>query len=99
MIDLEQIRRDPIEETELFKAVELTANIKARNRVVEFIERWEESGVKPSGLTGNMYGYHRFCFEKKKILMEDYGIEWNSPVELNIGVDFDQLAAECEDEE
>ncbi len=99
-IDLEHIRRDPIEQTELFQAVELTANIKAYNRVITFIDRWAELGLETQmeQVIDTMYGYDRFCFEKKKILWEYYGIVWKSPVDLNPEIDFDHLEFEEEEE-
>ena len=100
IIDLDKIRRDPIEQTELFQAVELTANVKAYNRVITFIDRWTELGFEKQmeQVLETMYGYDRFCFEKKKILLEDYGIEWKSPVDLNPEIDFDNLEFIEEDE-
>ena len=100
IIDLDKIRRDPIEQTELFQAVELTVNIKAYNRVITFIDRWAELGFekKMAFWIEEMYGYNRFCFEKKKILLENYGIRWKSPVELNPEIDFDHLEFIEEDE-
>ena len=100
IIDLDKIRRDPIEQTELFQAVELTANVKAYNRVITFIDRWTELGLeeKMRPIINTMYGYDRFCFEKKKILWEDYGIKWKSPVDLNPEIDFDNLEFIEEDE-
>ena len=94
-----KIKRDPIEKTKLFKSVELTANVKARNRVIEFIQRWEDFGMQIPDRMGNLYGYDRFCFEKKRILMEDYGIAWMSPTELNPGIDFDEMVREYDEEE
>ena len=101
MIDLENIKRDPIEETERFKALELDVNIRARDKVVEFIQWIYDFHLQDemAWLLETNYGYDRFCFEKKKILWERYGIEWKSPVDLNPGVDFDRLAAECPEEE
>ena len=99
-IKLESIQRDPIEQTELFQSVEQTANRKAYSRVIAFIDKCSElnEGSRMNHVMNTMYGYDRFCFEKKKILLEDYGIEWQSPTELNPQIDFDNLELAEEEE-
>ena len=100
-IKLKDIKRDPIEQTESFKMIEQTVNIKAYNRVISFIDKSAELNFnkRMEYVLNTMYGYDRFCFEKKKILLEEYDIEWQSPTELNPQIDFDNLELIKEEEQ
>ena len=81
MIDFNNWIRDPVEETELFQTVAPVAEIKAKTLVLQFIQKWKDSGLIYQIKTN--YGYDRVCFEMKKILYQDYGILWKTPFELN----------------
>ena len=68
------IRRDPVEQTERYKQIEEELDRKIKARIGE----------------GGYLGYcHQYWEMKKLILLEEYGIEWQSPAELNRDVIFD----------
>ena len=54
------------------------------------IEKDVEAKVKAQIGEGGYMGYcHRFWACKKRILREEYGIEWRSLAEMNPGCNFD----------
>jgi len=62
------VKHDLVEDTEEYKAV------------VEVVDELAMKRVKELGLA---IISHRFCYEKKRILKEEYGIDWRSVIELN----------------
>lgn len=68
------IRHDPIENTEEYKKIE---------------KELHEKIVAVIGKGGYMGYCHRYWSVKRRILREDYAIEWKSPAQLNPGVMFD----------
>ena len=69
------MKTDPIEKTEAYRAIEPELEKKIDNAL---------KGVKRG---------HGYCYQywsvKKKILKEDYGMDWDSPKVLNPHVRFD----------
>ncbi len=88
---MREFKHDPIEDTEEYKRVVEIVDKKARERVDEvmkaLIDECEDESMK------DFIKYaptsHRFAYEKKKILQEEYGIEWKSIIEMNPEVIFD----------
>lgn len=68
------IKRDPVENTKEYKAIEKELEKKIKEEI------GENTGM----------GYcHKYWFKKREILKRDYGIEWKSPAMLNPMVHFD----------
>jgi hypothetical protein len=49
----------------------------------------KEAEEKCAAIKGHMGYCHAFWGEKKRILLEKYGLKWKSPAELNKHVKFD----------
>ena len=83
--------RDPVENTEEYKSVVAEVDKKAKEKVEELIKieiaECEDENMKD--FIRSLPTSHRFAFEKKKILKEEYGIEWKSIIELNPNIVFD----------
>lgn len=86
-----ELKHDPIEETEEYKKVVDAVEKKARERVKarfeKLISECKDETMKE--FWRHRTSYHRFVYEKKAILKEEYGIEWKSDIELNPEVRFD----------
>lgn len=68
------IKHDPVEKTKKYKEIEKELEEKIKAEIGD-----------------NMYlgRCHIYWKTKARILKDDYGIDWKSPAELNIGVMFD----------
>ena len=84
-LDVSLLAHDPVEETEVYQALNPTVTFRALANVETYAQRWSELGLESqmAHWIDTMYNYDRFCFEKKKLLMETYGIDWKTPFELN----------------
>lgn len=79
-------KHDPIEETEEYLAIrdelEKKLEVYRAQYLMEQKKAYEEIGI--------MFPVsHRMWLEKKRILLEDYGIEWKTPGEMNPHIIYD----------
>ena len=86
-----ELKYDPMEDTEEYKSVVVEVDKKARKRVEEVIQKsvdeCDDESMKD--FIRHAPTAHRFAYEKKKILKEEYGIEWKSHIEMNPEIIFD----------
>jgi hypothetical protein len=85
------IKHDPIEKTDKYKRVVVEVDRKALQRVNEMIQSQIDDCKDESEkeFILSLPISHRFAFEKKQILKDEYGIEWKSTIELNPDINFD----------
>lgn len=89
---MRKLKYDPIEDTEEYKAEVAEADLKASKKVEELLKKLVdecEDDLMKEFILSSALTSHRFAFEKKKILNEEYGIEWKSVIEMNPGIIFD----------
>lgn len=88
---MRDLKYDPIEDTEEYKAVVTEVDEKAKKKVEEVIQKLVDECDDDSmkDFIRNAPTSHRFVYEKKKILKEEYGIEWKSHIEMNPDIIFD----------
>ena len=69
-------RRDPIEDTPEFKEIVSEVDAQAHEEALRFCSIG--------------HGFCRiFWLQKQRILKSKYGMEWQSPAELNPGIEYD----------
>lgn len=90
-IALRELKYDPIEDTEAYKAVVEEVNKKARKKADEVIQKLVDECDDDSmkDFICCVPTSHIIASEKKKILKEEYGIEWKSHIEMNPEIIFD----------
>ena len=85
------ILHDPVEDTPEYMAIKDEVEAKADLYIKQLKEtRWREAKTdfERSLIRSASYA-HVYWAEKKRILREDYGIEWKTPGEMNPQIRFD----------
>ena len=86
-----ELKHDSIEDTDEYRSIVEEVD----RKVEQIIEDFVEDNVR---LYGDVLGddfvrslstSHRFAYEKKKMLKDEYGIEWKSVIEMNPDVNID----------
>lgn len=88
---LKILKYDPIEDTEEYKSIVEEVDKKARKIVAEEVQKRVDECKDEffKEFIKYMPTSHRFFYEKKIILKEEYGIEWKSVIEMNPDIIFD----------
>ena len=86
-----ELKHDPIEETDAYKAVVDEVN----RKVSIIIDKNVEENIKKCGdvlgedFIRSLPLSHMVVSEKKRILKEEYGIDWKSEIEMNTDIIID----------
>lgn len=76
---------DSVEDTEEYKAVIADVD----EQIGQFVRAYKADIIRKYGEDMPWSVVHRAAMEKKRILKEQYGIDWKSEIELNPKVNFD----------
>jgi coenzyme F420-reducing hydrogenase beta subunit len=88
---MRNLKYDPIEDSEEYKKIVAEVNKKAWEKVEALVKSQADEckNEEDREFVLSLPTFHRFEYEKKKILRDEYGIEWKSCIELNPDVNFD----------
>jgi hypothetical protein len=88
---MRNLKYDPIEDSEKYKKIVAEVDKKAKEKVEALVQSQVDKckNEEDRELVLSVPTFQRFEYEKKRILRDEYGIEWKSCIDLNPDINFD----------
>ncbi len=85
------LKHDPVEDTDEYRSIVEEVDRKVERIIKDFVEENVSlyGDVLGDDFVRSLPTSHRYAYEKKKMLKEEYGIEWKSVIEMNPDINFD----------